>query len=332
MPKPQFSYGYFAKNRPLAVVLLGTTGTQAIGAIREFMELRRTNGGRFAYEPPVDENQWLSFYSYRTLEKATAELLLEDNAPLVLGAIEALRKPEQSSDENRIAALGIILTVFMPANWPIAKSLLEAVLGSPECEEADLAVFDTPPMQFLVRVLLPCLFAHGCLPGELLAQTFEGNVKVAEQAVEHLVKLDPRISGHRFIERWVNLDPRTAAFRARRLAKWKQGPAPFDKTKADSHYTKIVFSMLSQVSILLDSRLETCDLKKLVELQGEGVPDDVANYVKGTKNETIRREIGKKQGFFQLPARPDRSSYESVRFLLALLSRVFGHDARSVTD
>lgn len=326
LDKPAVKLDDFAKDRPLSVVVIGLLGTQAIGSVREFMEMRRTGTGLFAYEPPVNERDWFSFYRYRTLEYFLANLLLEEEAEQFLSVADAFRNPARADEDARAIMQGIILSMFMPAEWSEANDAFQTLLSNEAADEEEFGrVFDQPPMQFLLRIALPCLFAHGCLPGYLLWETWHDDPKTAESAIEKLVKLDPRLVRHPYIRRWIQYEPKVAKFRAARVAKWAHSKSPFDKPKADSHYLKVVFSLLSQLSMLLDSRLESDDLKALMSLCHEEIPADLMDYASVTKNETIRREIGKKQHFFTLPARPDQSSYESVRFLLRRVAPLWEH-------
>lgn len=305
----------WSDGKSLGVSLSAITGFATTRKIREFLEKRRTRWGRFAINPSGDDAEWFSFYrSQKRFEKRVAAATLGEIADLLSELMNALRNPRAAASETKILVLGEILACFMKPSGPDRAKVLEFAFGDEDDEPSDEKQSEDPALLFCYWVLVPCWLVYGLTPMQLMRRVSKHD-ELADKAVERIVRLDHRAVSHPVIRRWLLFDPKLAPFKQAKLDKWR-ARSPFDKEKSESLALRQIAGLNAVLSELFDDPLDVNDQRRLIETLGPAIPDDLQAYVLGQTNDDLSRGIRRQKAHFQLPPKPDKSAYESVRALL----------------
>ena len=319
-------YDTWAANKPLFLSAFSVDAIETVQSLSEFMEARRLRQGPFIYEPATNLKEWLELYSSpKKFQRELATCLCGDLGQPICEMMDALRNPKQSTDIGNLMAFGAIVTCFSATEEILEKGSFSQLLEvgkRAELEQTDEEIQELcshPAMQFALRVAVPCVFVYGVSTTKLLKQVRGGGVD-AEKAVERLVRLDQRVAQHRTVRRWVEGDKRVSSFRANKIRKWMHHRTAFDKPKSNSHWLKVVLGTLSMISDLFDAHQEVPALRELADAAGDSLPAELREYLLNKPDCDLSREIRRKRPHFDLPHKPDRSSYEAVRALMKEIS------------
>ncbi len=308
----------WADGKSLGVILTAINAFAATGPLRDFLEARRTRSGRFAVDPAGDDAEWFGFYrSHTRFVRSVAKATLGEEADQIIPIMDALRKPKAAAHETRMLAFSAIVACFMkPSGSDLAK-ILEIAFGADSDKPSEEEIPEDISLLFCFWVFFPCWFVYGTTPIQLMRQVRRGG-EFAEEAVERIVRLDHRAASHPVIRRWVLSDPKLAFFKQGKLDKWRS-KSPFDKEKSESLALRHIAGLTAKLSDLLDEPLEVTDQRELIESLDKAIPDDLQSYVVGQTNDDFSRGIRRQKAHFQLPPKPDKSAFESVRALLEKL-------------
>jgi hypothetical protein len=312
----------WTEGKPFAISELPRLAVETIGALREVMSYRQSCRGPFAYEPAIDEQCWLSFYRRKSVIQSLCQLFFEPEiASQAYRVLRTLENPSAANPAELCGAWAIILTAFSAAE-PDCKQTdsapsIEAVLLDEGLIEK---LMNQPVMQFVLRTAVPCLFVYGAFPHQLLWNVLGSDLKLAEQSVERLVRLDPRAIHHPIIRHWIESEVKLASFRVTKVRAWQRRRTPFDKPKSESYWIRVVFGLLASISELFDHRLKEPDLRELAEILQCEVPEDMIEYIRDKTSDDLSREIRRYRPYFQLPPKPDKSVFAFVREVLKVVA------------
>jgi hypothetical protein len=227
--------------------------------------------------------------------------------------MDALRNPRAADQFSKNVAFGLILSLFTGAGESSWKELVHGLLCDDEPVGDDKAPV-APAIAFYFWTHLPCWFIYGRSPTSLIRNVSEGG-ELAEQSAQRLVRLDHRAHLHPSVRRWASADRELAPFRQLKLQKWL-AQTPFDKEKSSSATLRVIAGFVSRISELLGDRVESPELRSLIEALGSEIPPDLQAYLVDRTDDDWSREIRRHRKHFELPPQPDKSVIESVRALV----------------
>jgi len=302
----------WANGKPLGVTLPAILMASSTEEVRQYLQQRRTQAGIFASRPAIDEEQWLRFYSSpKFLERTLlAELGIPQHAA-ALKIFNALHSARRAGPRVAKYAFGAIVAAFTQPDDSLHAEVINAVLTAPDEDDEPFDITN-PATAFYFWVYLPCWLVYGVTPWELLRRTSRGE-KPAEVAVRQLVRLDSMAMRAPAIKRWERGDGAGGVHRHKKLLKWAS-QTPFDKEKAPSRALKIVAARISYLTDLLDQQLQVPDLRALLELCQQ--PAGCQTFLDCSTDDDLGRAIRRVKQLFTGPAKPDKSTYGSVRALL----------------
>lgn len=305
------SLAAWAEGKPLGVSLPAILAAASTDDVRQFLHQCRTRTGIFASRPAIDETQWLRFYrSPKLLERTLLAELGVPNDAAIKKVFDALRNPKRATPRSLERAFGVILAAFSQPGREVHEELIDATLAAADEDDGPFDI-NQPATAFYLWVYLPCWLVYGVTPADLLRQVNKAG-KPAEDAAHQLVRLDATAMRTPAIKRWERSDRANGAFRQKKLYQWAN-QTPFNKEKKPSRAIKIVAARISQLSELLDHRLNAPDLRALLELCQQPFEGQV--FLDASTDCDFGRAIRRERHFFTGPAKPDKSICAYVRAL-----------------